>query len=144
MIIRIKPPTWFWVVAGLLLLWGIVGVIGFQMTVAMTPADYARMPPYDRQLYASQPTWVTATYGMATWTGLLGTILLLARKVWARPLYFLSLAGVIVLFGWTFVMTDIIAVKGVVSATGFPVVIALIAIFEIWLAGLARARGWIG
>lgn len=143
MIERVKPPAWFWVVAVVLLLWGVVGVVGFQMTVAMGPDDYAKMDAYDRQLYTSQPGWLTATYGVAVWTGLLGTIALLLRRSLTRTLYILSLIGVVVLFGTTFVTTDLIAHKGLVTAAGFPVVIAAIAVFEIWLAGLARRRGWI-
>ena len=143
MVEQTKPPVWFWVVATVLLLWGIVGVIGFQVDVAMTAADMAKLDPYDRTLYAGRPGWATATYGVAVWTGLLGTIVLMLRKAWARSLYLLSLVGVVVLFGWTFLATDIIAVKGVLVATGFPIVIALIAAFEVWFASGARARGWI-
>lgn len=140
---KVKPPAWFWVVAVLLALWGVIGVVGFQVDVAMTPADVARLPPYDQQLYTGRPSWQIATYGVATWTGLLGSIVLLLRKAWARALYILSLVAVVAMFGWTFIATDIIAVRGVVVAAGLPVAIALIAVFEIWLAGVARRRGWI-
>lgn len=140
---KVKPPAWFWVVAVLLALWGVIGVVGFQIDVAMTPADVAKLPPYNQRLYTGRPAWQIATYGVATWTGLLGSIVLLLRKAWARALYVLSLVAVVAMFGWTFVATDIIAVKGLAVAAGLPVAIALIAVFEIWLAGLARQRGWI-
>jgi hypothetical protein len=50
---------------------------------------------------------------------------------------------VIAMFGYVFAATDLIAVKGVVVATAFPILIALIGIGEIWFATRARRRAWI-
>ena len=47
------------------------------------------------------------------------------------------------MFGWMFLATDIIAVKGVATAMGFPIVIAVIGTFAIWLGKRATERGWI-
>lgn len=144
MIDRAKPPLWFWIAGVVLLLWGLMGVVFFQMDVAMTSADLAKLDPYDRQLYASRPSWLIATYGVAVWAGLLGSVLLLLRRSWARSLYLLSLVAIVVLFGFELGTTDLIAHKGFLEAAGFPIVIALIAAFEILLATRARRRGWIG
>jgi hypothetical protein len=139
-----KPPLWFWVLAGLLALWGGMGVAGYHVDLATSPADRAGLDAYDRQLYATRPAWFMLCYGLAVWSGLLGSLLLLARRRFARPLFLVSLAAVVVMFGWMFVATDIIAHKGVLVATGFPVVIALLCLLEIWFAGLAQRRRWIG
>ena len=45
--------------------------------------------------------------------------------------------------GWSLGATDMITVKGFVGAAGFPLVIASIGVFEIWLSGHAIRRGWI-
>ena len=139
-----KPPAWFWIVAIVLLLWGAMGVATYYLSLHMTPAALAEMTEYDRRLYTDRAAWFIVTYGIAVWASLIGTLLLLLRRAWARSIYIVSLIAVIVMFGWMFVATDIIAVKGVLVATGFPIVIAVIGAFQIWLAGLARRRGWIG
>lgn len=143
MIDRVKPPTWFWVVAGLLLLWGATGVAMFYSSLHMTPEALAQLSDYDRGLYTERETWFLVVYGVAVWGSLIGSLLLLLRRRWARPVYVVSLVAVIVMFGWMFVATDIIAVKGVLVATGFPILIALIGGFQIWFAKRATERGWI-
>jgi hypothetical protein len=137
-----NPPIWFWLLTGILTLWGIVGVAGFHLDLASTAADRAKLDPYDQRLFATRPVWFVGCYGLAVWTGLIGSLLLLARKALARLLYIVSLIAVVVMFGWMFVATDIIAHKGVLVATGFPILIALLCVLEIWLAGLARRRDW--
>lgn len=142
--VRTRAPIWFWIVAAALLLWGIMGVVGFHLDLAATAADRAKMDAYDRRFYDIRPGWFPVCYGIAVWAGLIGGALLLARRRLARALYSLSLIAVVVMFGWMFVATDIIAIKGWLTATGFPVVIALLGVAEVWLAGLAIRRGWIG
>ncbi|WP_374943748.1 hypothetical protein [Sphingomonas sp.] len=139
---RTRAPIWFWIAVVVLILWGIVGVLGFH--ASFLDSIRATMDPYDRKLYDAWPVWYAPVYGIAVWSGLIGSVLLALRRRVARPVYVVSLVGVIIMFGWTFVATDLIAVKGVVTATAFPIVIALICVFEIWLAGHAARRGWIG
>lgn len=103
------------------------------------PAD-----DYYLRLYAAFPVWYNAVYAVATGAGLLGALALLTRSVLARPLFLNSLVAVIVQFGWLFVATDLIAVRGAANVVPFPVVIAAIAAFGVWLSSDARRRGWIG
>lgn len=140
----VKPPVWFWVAGTLLLIWGLIGFGGFVTDRMMTPEMVAKMSDYDRQLRMSQPGWTVWAYGLATVTGLLGSLALLMRRRVAQPLYVVSLVFVVVLFGYVLGGTDIIAAKGFATAAGLPIVIALLALFSIWLASLARRRGWIG
>ncbi len=141
-IIQQKPPTWFTVVGVLLQLWGLMGCVAFYMQVG--PGGAGAMSDYDRALFAALPSWYTAVYGLAVGTGLLGAIALLAKSKLARSLFVASLIAVVVQFGWLFATTDVIAVKGAAVAMPFPVVIAVIAAFQLWLAGLAQRNGWIG
>ena len=140
----VKPPVWFWVAGVLLLVWGLIGVGGFVADRMMTSEMVTKMSDYDRQLRASQPGWTVWAYGLATVTGLLGSLALLMRRRAAQPLYVASLVFVVVLFGYVLGATDIIAAKGFGPAAGLPIVIALLALFSIWLASLARRRRWIG
>jgi hypothetical protein len=136
-----RPPVWFWIVVALLIGWGIVGVIGFYM--GLSDSVRAQMDAYDRGLYESAPGWYMPVYGIATWAGLLGSVLLAFRRRLARPFYIVSLVAVVVMFGWTLGMTDLIVVKGFVTAAAFPIFIAAVGAFEIWLANHAARRGWI-
>jgi hypothetical protein len=142
-VLRNKAPGWFWLVAGLITLWGVIGVAAFYMDVSMSSAAVAGMSDYDRALRASRPGWFMWLYGAAVWSGLIGGVLLLRRSVVAHPLFVLSLMLVIAMFGYVFAATDLIAVKGVVVATAFPILIALIGMGEIWFATRARRRAWI-
>src|SRR3546814_5433436 len=63
--------------------------------------------------------------------------ILLARSAMARWLFVLSLIAIIVIFGYLFLATDVIAVKGAAATLPFPILIALIAIFAIWFTGYA-------
>ena len=142
--IRQKPPVWFWIVALVLLLWGVMGMIAciqqFRLGAeAMGPAD-----AYQRALYASLPAWYNWVYLVAVGAGLLGSIALLLRSAAARTLYIVSLIAVVVQFGWLFATTDMIAVRGFATVALFPIFIVAVAVFQIWLAGHARRRGWIG
>ena len=139
---RNRPPLWFWIVLALLILWGLSGVFGFYMS--LSAATRAGMSAYDRALYENAPRWYMPVYGIAVWAGLIGSVLLAFRRRVARLLYVASLVAVVVMFGYTFAATDLIAVKGVATAITFPIVIVLIGAFQIWLAGHAERRGWIG
>ncbi|MCU6454725.1 hypothetical protein LPN01_11620 [Sphingomonas sp. A2-49] len=141
--LRQPVPTWFRIVAVVLLIWGAVGVFACVQQLrlgaeAMGPAD-----AYYRRLYASFPGWYNPVYAVATGAGLFAALALLARSALAGPLYVLSLIAVIVQFGWLFAATDLIAVRGAAQVVPFPVFIAAVAAFGVWLAQRARRRGWI-
>ena len=141
---RQRPPAWFWIVGVILLLWGAQGcyacVQQFRLGAdAMGPAD-----DYQRALFASLPAWYNWIFAAAVGASLVGSIALLLRSAMARPLYLVSLVAVIVQFGWLFATTDILVARGFAATAIFPIIIIAVAAFQIWFAGLAVRRGWIG
>ena len=138
-----KPPSWFWVVSVLALLWGGAGCAAYLSQVTESPADIARLPAAERELEMMLPVWLTGVYAIAVWSGLAGAVALLARRRIARVFYVVSLAAIVVQFGWIFAMTPIIAHMGFAKAAGFPIVIAVLGAALIEFAGFARARGWL-
>ncbi|WP_230629464.1 hypothetical protein [Sphingomonas sp. Leaf37] len=140
-----KPiPGWFRVIAVMLTIWGVVGVFAcvqqFRLGAeAMGPAD-----DYYRRLYATFPAWYNRIYAVATGSGLLAALALLFGSRLARPLFVVSLIAIVVQFGWLFLATDIIAVRGVAQVVPFPAFIAMVATFGVWLSDHAGRRGWIG
>lgn len=137
-----KPPVWFYLVGVILLLWGLAGCWAFYKHVTLGPAANPQATDWDRAYFAALPGWFAIDFAIAVGAGLLGSIALLLRSKWAVALYWLSLIAVVIQFGWMFLATDVIAVKGV-SATFFPALIFVIALFEVWVAGVGKKRGWL-
>ena len=140
----VRTPKWFTLIAVLLLLWGIAGCITFYSHARFGADAIAAATEYDRRLFASLPGWFNLVYGIAVGGGLSGAAALLFRSRWAVPLFALSLAAVVVQFGWTFLATDLLAVKGAAETVPFPLFIAVVAVFQLWFARHARRRRWIG
>ncbi|WBH16325.1 hypothetical protein [Sphingomonas radiodurans] len=138
-----RPQAWFWVVVVLLLLWQAMGLYSFYEHVAHGPAAMGAVPTdYDRQLFASLPGWYVWVFGIATWGALATGVALILRRREAVTLAAISLLATVVMFGWMFLATDIIAAKGVWT-TYFPAVIIIVGGVSLWFANMVRARGWI-
>ena len=140
-VIDSRPPTWFWIVAVLGLLWELFGVAMYLMQVGVLP-NSAEMSEAERSLMESSPAWVTGLFAIAVFGGALGALGLLLRKRWARPLLLLSLVAVILQFGGWLLMTDAIAVVGP-SVFVMPAIIVVVAILLAWLASVGVKRGWL-
>jgi len=129
----------FWA-AIILLIWSIIGIGAFVSQYVMDLDALAKTDAYQAHLFATMPGWGWAAYAVAIFAGFAGSVALLLRSRWAVPLYWLSLAGIVIQFGRTFLMTDLIAVRGWGTAI-FPAVITVIALFQIWLATRLRRGG---
>lgn len=139
-----KPPTWYWVVSGLAVLWMLFGVMAWVMDLMTDEASLAELSEAQRQLYAARPQWLFAVYGVAIFSGLAGAVGLLIRKSWAAILFGLSLAAIIIQFGYTFLAMRAVEVLGAAAAIPFPLVIFLIGVALLWFARRSRRLGWIG
>ena len=138
-----KPPTLFWVIAVVLLLWNFTGLMFYYGQVTMTPETLAAtFSAAEREFMAQIPVWATAAYATAVTAGVIGAVLLLLRKAWALPVFVLSFVGVLVQDFDAFVLSDAIGVWGS-SALTLPVVVIVICIFEIWYTRSAKAKAWL-
>lgn len=135
-----RVPAWFKVTAVVLVLWGLMGCVSLYMHLSTGPGPGASA--YDRQLYASMPLWLDMVYAGAVGCGLAGAIALALRRGIAVPLSALSLVLVAIQFGWMFLATDIVAVKGA-WVTYFPAMIAAIQAVQLLIATKGRTRGWL-
>src|SRR6187455_1596623 len=116
-----KPPTWYWVVAGLAVLWMLFGVMAWVMDLMTDETGLAQMSEAQRQLYVARPQWIFIVYAVAIFSGLAGAIGLLMRKSWATALLALSLAAVVIQFGYTFLVMRAAEVLGPGAALPFPI-----------------------
>lgn len=138
-----KPPTWYWIVAAVALLWALAGCAAYVTQVGMSPADLAELPVAQQEIWAMMPAWVTSAYALAVWIGLAGAVALLLRRRIARSLYVVSLFAVIVQFGWTFLATPILTTVGAAASVPFPLFIVVAGVALVWFSGFAIARGWL-
>lgn len=141
---RTKVPGWYWAVAVLALLWGLIAVVGFVASLQMTPADVAKLPAVEAETWRAMPGWLWALYGMATLTCLAGALALLVRRRWAIGLFVVSLAAAVAQFSYTLATTRLIAVEGWTHAAGLPLFIWVAGAALIWFSRMAARRGWIG
>lgn len=110
----------------LALLWNLVGVASFVGQYGMATPDLAQTDPGMARVYAQMPAWVWAAFAVSVLAGTAGSLLLLMRRAVAVPVYALSLAAIILLFGQNFLGTDLLAEKGW-TATLVPALIFLLA-----------------
>ncbi|MES2288267.1 MAG: hypothetical protein V4530_00910 [Pseudomonadota bacterium] len=138
-----KPPTWFWIVAVLAILWECMGCMSYLQEVTMTPAQLAAMPVEQRDIWLMMPSWLFGVFAIAVWIGLAGAIALLLRKRLARSLFIVSLVAIVVQFGWVFTQTPILQKMSFGEAAGLPIAIFVIGAVLVWFAGFATKRGWL-
>lgn len=137
-----KPSLWFWIVGVLLLLWNGAGVAAYIGEATLSAEALQALPEGQRALIVSRPAWATAAYAVAVFGGVAGCLLLLIRRRSAVPVLVLSLLGVLVQLGHAFLVADAFAVVGAAGAV-LPALVLACALFEVWFARRARARGWL-
>lgn len=141
--VAVKRPVWFWVVAVLALVWNVIGVAMAWMQYSMTPDQLARLSEAQRTVHEAMPGWLWAVDFVAVGAGLLGAVLLLMGKRLALPLFWLSLVAVVVLFGYCLFPGRMIELLGAAQALPMPILVTVIALFLVWFARKAIARGWL-
>jgi hypothetical protein len=136
-----KPPTWYWIVSGLALVWMLMGVMAWFTDLMTDEAALAQMSEAQRQVYLSRPQWLFIVYAVAIFAGLAGAIGLLMRKAWATTAFAISLIAVAVQFGYTFLVMDAVRLLGAGVALPFPIVIFAIGVFLLWFSSNAKRAG---
>lgn len=138
----VKPPSWFWVVSILALLWNLMGV-GAYLTQAFTPDDIiAQMEQAMQDLINQTPAWVTAAFAIAVWAGALGSLLLLLRKKLAHIVLIISFIGIVVQMFYNVFISNSIEVYGP-GGLAMPIMTLLIGIGLIFLAKKGISAGWL-
>jgi hypothetical protein len=138
-----RPPWWYWAAVVIALLWTLLGVVAWTMDLMMDQAALAEMSPAQQQLYAARPQWVFAVYAVAVFSAFAGAIGLALRKRWVTTLFLLSLAAIVLQFGYILFGMDAIGVLGAGEALPLPIMIFLFGVFLLWFARYSRRHGWI-
>ena len=136
------PPRSFYVIAGVALVWNLLGVMAYIMQVTMSPEALGALPDAERMLIENIPAWVTAAFAIAVNGGALGALLLLLKKALSIPVLIASLLGVIVQMYHSFFIANAIEVYGP-GGMIMPIMVIVISIFLVWYSRDAKAKGWI-
>ena len=137
-----KPPIWFWIVSALALLWNLAGVMAYLGQAYMSIETLEQMSQAERLLYESQPAWVTGAFAVAVWGGALGCIALMLKKKWAKPVFIISLIGILAQMSHSFFISNNFEVYGP-GAMIMPIMVLIIGIALVLLANTAIKKGWL-
>jgi hypothetical protein len=135
-------PRWFVILAMTIAIWNLMGMIAFMMQITMTVEQVLALPEKEQILYQDIPLWVNIAFGCAVTGGLLGCVALAFKKAIALPILIISLLGVLVQKYYSFITVDAFDVYGP-GGTIMPMMVLIIALYLVWLANSAKAKGWI-
>ena len=136
-----KPPTLFWVVAVIALIWNIMGVIAYLSQAYMTDEALALLPESDQLYIENVASWVTAAYATAVFAGTFGSIALLIRKKAAKLLFIISFIGVLFQSSYNFFIQKFMPIETFQMV--WSLIIISICIFLIWYAQVSTKKAWI-
>ncbi|PPJ43173.1 MULTISPECIES: hypothetical protein [unclassified Pseudoxanthomonas] len=137
-----KRSLGFWIIGLFALVWNLIGVAMWYMQVNMSAEQLAAMTEAQRQVYEATPGWLNIAFAVAVFAGVLGALGLLLKKRWAGTLFLLSLIALLVQMIGAYVVTPAWAAYGPVGLV-MPAVLLVIALFLLWYANKAQARGWL-
>jgi hypothetical protein len=132
-----RIPIW---PALLFLIWTLMGLAAFVMQSNADLTELAKTDAYQAKIWTEMPQWAWLSYGIAVGAGLASAIALLFRLKAAVWLSVVEIVAVIVQFSYTFLMTDLLAVRGWTTAL-FPLFILAIAILQLWYGLSLKRRG---
>lgn len=136
-------PKWFSISSILLLIWNVLGLIAFVLSLTMLgnreALEKAEFKEEQIDLMLSTPGWVTIAFGVAVIFGVLGCIALVMKKKLAIPLLIISLLGVLAQNAYIFFMSDTVKVMGI----GASPLIILAAIALVPFAMHGAKKGWL-
>jgi ABC-type Co2+ transport system permease subunit len=89
----VRTPWHLWVIGVIAVLWNGMAAVDFTATATQYEPYMESVAQAVKDHIYSLPTWTFAVWGIATWAGLIGSLLLLLRRASAVSLLALSLAG---------------------------------------------------
>ena len=135
-----RTPWHLWLVGLIGLPWNGFGVYDYLCTQTRGEPYLREMGMTEAQIsyFNSMPVWMTAAWAVGVWGALLGTLLLLARRKLAVPVYVASLAALILTLIYQFGLTNGAEVMG--SGAFMSAVILAGAVFFVLYSRWAAKR----
>lgn len=133
-----RTPWHLWAVGIVGLLWNAVGAFDYVMTQTQNEGYMSQFTAEQLAFFYGFPAWVVATWAIAVWGGVLGTILLLLRKRLAVGVFLVSFLAMIATSIHNFLLSDGLEVLGGPGLL-FTALIFVVAL-GLWLYAQAMAR----
>ncbi len=127
-----RTPAHLWAIGVVSLLWNAVGALDFVMTETRNAAYLKGFTQTQLDFFYGFPLWVVAAWGIATWGGMLGSLLLLLRRRLAVPVLLVSFLGMVLTTIHNFLLANGLQVMGGVGALVFSVAIFVVGLL-LWL-----------
>lgn len=138
----VKPPISFWIMSVIALLWNLMGVFNYLNQAFNQVAILESLDQAQREVFEGIPAWATAAFAIAVFSGLAGSIGLLLRKKWARPLFIVSFIAALAQFiNWLFI-SDAVEAFGPSTYT-MPILVLLIGLYLIFFSKVGIKKGWL-
>ena len=129
----------FWLIAGLALIWNVLGSVNFFMQMNPDMLDAYRES--ERAIIQGRPVWASGGFAIAVIVGAIGGLLLLLRKSAATYFFIVSFLGVIVTAVHTLGVDFDFSLVEILVMVLMPLVVAALLI---WYSRYAESRGWTG
>jgi len=136
-----RAPWHLWLVGILALLWSAVGAMDYVMTETKNEAYLSGYTPELVAFVYGLPAWVIAAWAIGVWGGVVGSLLLLARRRLAVPVFLASLLGMVVTTFHNYLLSDGLKVMGDAASLGITAVILVIGLGLFLYARAMRQRG---
>jgi hypothetical protein len=136
-----KTPWHVWVVGIVALLWNSVGAMDYFMTQTRNEGYLSQFTPEQLEYFYAFPTWLVALWAIAVWGGVLGALLLLARKRLAVPVFLVSLISMATTAVYNYGISNGMEVVGDTFSLVFTAVIFVIALGLYLYARTMHAKG---
>jgi len=137
-----KAPWHLWVVGFVTLLWNGMGAVDYLMTQLRYEPYMAQFTDAQRAYFESFPAWVVASWALAVWLSVAGSVLLLMRSRHAATVLGYVLAFMAITFIHNFVLAEVKMTEIVgKEAAWFTAAIIVVAILLWRYARVMRRRG---
>ena len=136
-----RVPLHLWIIGVVALLWNAVGAYDYLMTQTRNEAYMSQFTPEQLDYFYGFPAWVVATWAIAVWGGVLGSILLLLRRRLAVPVFAVSLAAMVITTIYNYALSGGHQVMGGPGPLLFSIAIFLVSVGLLFYARAMAARG---
>lgn len=134
-------PKHLWIVGIVSLLWGLMGAMDYLMTQTKNESYMSQFTPEQLEFFYGFPVWVDASWAIAVWGGVLGSVALLLRKGCAEHVFLASIVAMVATMIHNFGLSNGMEVMGDPFALIFTGVIFVVSILLFLYARAMRSRG---
>lgn len=101
-----KTPWHLWVIGVVTLIWNAGGAFDYVMTQTRSAVYLASFTPEQLAYFEAFPTWVNASWAIAVWGSLLGSVMLLMRSGHAVMVFTVAFLAMIATSIHNFVLSE--------------------------------------